>query len=310
MSRITSACVLCCLFLLTFEVAAKERYNHWAKEKIRFHYQRVQREPHNVGLRVLLSQAYYDDGKYSEAEEQLNRALELEPDYAEAHCNLAIVLQALTRMPEAREHFEVALALDSTLVEAMAGLGTLLCATNRQGLGIKYLEKVLELDPQRISARFNIAVAYHKIGDTRMAITHLERMMEEPVKYPGSEKALGQAYFTRGLTLLQAKKPEEALVTFAKAFQYATDDEDLYFAIGISHLKLEQLANAEQAFASAVELDARHVPALHNLATVCERTNRPDEARVYYERVQDLTPHLDSIEAVRNAQYDEEFLLR
>ena len=61
---------------------------------------------------------------------------------------------------------------------------------------------------------------------------------------------------------------------FNKALEYSGDDEDLHFAAGIAHLRLDDLDNAEVAFATAVELDARHVPALHNLATVYERTNR------------------------------------
>ena len=292
------------------ELEAKERYNHWAKEKIRFHWQRVQRDPDNIEMRILLSQAYYEDGKYFEAEKHLKRALELEPEYAEAHCNLAIVLQAQARRRDARKHFEVALGIDSTLVEAMEGLGTLLCAMEKQGLGIQYLEKVLAFEPQRIGARFNVAVAYHKVGDFRMAISHLERLMKEPVQYPGSEKALSQAYFSRGLTLLQAKQPQEAIGVFTRALDYYIDDGDVHFAIGIAHLKLEHLRDAELAFASAVELNDRHVPALHNLATIFERTDRPEKARQYYERVTELTPHMNDIEAARNASYDEEFLLR
>ncbi|MFH1569539.1 MAG: tetratricopeptide repeat protein, partial [Gemmatimonadota bacterium] len=59
-----------------------------------------------------------------------------------------------------------------------------------------------------------------------------------------------------------------------------------------------------------VHLNPDHVPALHNLATVYERTGRPEEARSCYQRVQELTPHLGSIDAARNARYGEEYLLQ
>ena len=52
------------------------------------------------------------------------------------------------------------------------------------------------------------------------------------------------------------------------------------------------------------------MPALHKLATVYEGTGRLQRARECYDRVNALTPHLDTIEAARNARYDEEYLSR
>ncbi len=309
MSRLTAAFALGLITVFVGSAAGKARYNHWAKEKVRFLWERVQRDPDNAQLRVLLGHAYYEDGKYAKAERHLNHALSVRPNYAEAHCNLAVILHASGRLGEAQRRYEAALGLDSSLVEAMAGLGTLLCDSERQGTGIKYLERVLQLDHGLVGARFNLAVAYHKVGDFRMAIRHLEILAAEPVRYPGVERALGQAYFSRGLTLLQAKRADGALGLFNKALEYSGDDEDLHFAAGIAHLRLDDLDNAEVAFATAVELDARHVPALHNLATVYERTNRTSEALVYYERVQELAPHFNDIEAARNAECDEQYLL-
>ena len=168
----------------------------------------VQRDPDNAQLRVLLGHAYYEDGKYAKAERHLNHALSVRPNYAEAHCNLASSSTPAAGWARRSDRYEVALRVDSSLVEAMAGLGTLLCDSERQGTGIKYLERVLQLDHGLVGARFNLAVAYHKVGDFRMAIRHLEILAAEPVRYPGVERALGQAYFSRGLTLLQAKRAD------------------------------------------------------------------------------------------------------
>ena len=64
--------------LLALPGAAKERYNVWAKEKIRYQHDRVNQDPYNAQLRVLLANAYYGDGKYYDAAAQLEKALELE----------------------------------------------------------------------------------------------------------------------------------------------------------------------------------------------------------------------------------------
>jgi hypothetical protein len=42
---------------------------------------------------------------------------------------------------------------------------------------------------------------------------------------------------------------------------------------------------------------------------VLDLTGRTEDAVVYYRRVAELTPHLDTIEAARDATYDEKILL-
>ena len=110
----------------------KRTYNLWTKEKIRYLNAKVTINPYNPQLRVLLANAYFDDGQKYEAKRLLLEALELDPDYAEAHCNLAVMLHGQGYEREAKHHYEEALRLDSLMVEAMAGLGTLLCRTERQ----------------------------------------------------------------------------------------------------------------------------------------------------------------------------------
>ena len=294
------------------ELAAegKERYDMWAKEKVRYLADRVRKDPHNAQLRVLLGNALYEDGHLYEAESHLQKALELQPRYAEAHCNLAVILHSESRLGEAEKHYQAALEVDTSLVEAKAGLGALWCRTKRHNEGIGLLEEVVGLDPSRINARYNLAVAYHKVGDYPRAIEQLEAVLEQSPTYPGARRGLAQARFSRGLILLTGKKPEGALRQLEAAVKLVMDDADIYYAKGIAHMRLDQLKPAERAFTAAVELEDDHVPALHNLGTVMEKAGRKTEAEYYFIQVQALTPHLHTIEAARQATYNEEYLMR
>ena len=169
---------------------------------------------------------------------------------------------------------------------------------------------VVNLDPNRIKARYNLAVAYHKIDDYAKAIAHLEAVLEQSPTYPGARRGLAQARFSRGLILLTGKKLQDAVVQFDAAVGLVKDDADIYYALGIAHMHLDQLGPAERAFTTAVELQDDHVPALHNLGTVMEKAGRNTEAEYYFIQVQALTPHLHTIEAARSATYNEEYLMR
>ena len=97
-------------------------------------------------------------------------------------------------------------------------------------------------------------MAYHKVGDFRRAIAQLETLWVHQPEFPGTRRGLAQAYFARGLTLLQAKQPSESLGFFRKSEALA-QDADVLFAEGLAHLRLGDLAGAEAAFAGAVGLD-------------------------------------------------------
>jgi len=305
--RSTTRLLLVLALWAAAEAGAKEGYNIWSRERVHRLHQRTLQEPHNTQVRLLLANAYYEDGEIWEAKRELRGILELVPESPEAHCNLAVILHAQSSLSQAREHYEAALAADSTLVEAMAGLGVLLCRTG-QGRGIELLERVLACEPGRHSVRYNLAVAYHRAEDPLRAIAHLEELLACEASYPGGRAAMAQACFARGLGLLQAQEPAAALAALERALEYDSSDDGLHFAAGLAHLKLEHLGQAEAAFEAAVERNPEHVPALHNLAGVCERQGRLERARELYEHVAQLTPHLDDIEAVRNARYDEEYL--
>ena len=287
----------------------KRAYNLWAKEKIRYLNAKVTINPYNPQLRVLLANAYFDDGQKYEAKRLLLEALELAPNYAEAHCNLAVILHGQGYEREAERHYEEALRLDSLMVEAMAGLGTLLCRTERQAEGLEYLEKVISIQPDHVNARFNMAVAYHKVGDFKKSIEHLETLLQVDFQYRGARRALARAYYSLGLVRLQAQQPKLALDVLAKAVEYEQDNESMFFAKGLAHLDSGDHAKAEAAFKQVLALSEDHIPALHNLGAICEKTERYAEAVQYYGKVQQLAPHLATIEAVKHASYNVNYLI-
>ncbi len=73
-------------------------------------------------LGVLLSQA----GRTVEAEEQLHAALQIRPDYAEAHNNLGLLFMQTGRVPEAMEQYKQAFKIRPDDAEAYNNLGNAL----------------------------------------------------------------------------------------------------------------------------------------------------------------------------------------
>ena len=85
---------------------------------------------------------------------QFREALRLDPDYAQAHNNLAAMLQLAGQFDEALDHYRRALALRPDNIEARGNLAQLLSRQGRSSEAVTEFERVLAVraeDPQALS---------------------------------------------------------------------------------------------------------------------------------------------------------------
>ena len=88
-------------------------------------------------------------GKLPDAEISYRKAIEIKPDFAEAHLNLGTILSDLGKLKESSLAYEEALNLDNNLDEAKAGIGKILLKTG------KLREGILKLREANGSINFN-----------------------------------------------------------------------------------------------------------------------------------------------------------
>ena len=84
-------------------------------------------------------------GESQEAIKNYERALQLDPDYFEAHNNLANALNAAGRPQEALAHFEQALRLKPDSATIHFNLGITLAAIGRGQEAISHYQRAIEL---------------------------------------------------------------------------------------------------------------------------------------------------------------------
>ena len=79
-------------------------------------------------------------GRLDEAEASFRQAIELKPDYAEAHSNLGNILKELGRLDEAEASYKKALSIDPTRKKTLVGYGNLLLKFNKHLDGLKFID--------------------------------------------------------------------------------------------------------------------------------------------------------------------------
>jgi TolB-like protein/Tfp pilus assembly protein PilF len=124
-----------------------------------------------------LAQAVFAyDFDFTRANQEFQRAIELNPNYATAHQWYAESgLAALGRFDEAIAEIKRALELDPLSVIINADVGTILCTAGRYDEAIEQLRKTLEMDPEFYYARWNLGQALEMKGRTEEAMKEYEK---------------------------------------------------------------------------------------------------------------------------------------
>ncbi|HTN94421.1 MAG TPA: tetratricopeptide repeat protein, partial [Gallionella sp.] len=106
-----------------------------------------------------LGSALKDLVRFDEAEASYRKAVELDPDFAEAHNNLGIALKEIGRLDEARACYQRALELKPDFVEAYNNLGTALLDMGQFDTALDSFRKAVELKPDHAGSHNNLGFA-------------------------------------------------------------------------------------------------------------------------------------------------------
>jgi serine/threonine protein kinase/Flp pilus assembly protein TadD len=109
---------------------------------------------------------YFDAREFNirQADIASQRALELEPDLAEAHLARGIAVSLSKRFDEAEKEFETAMKLDPKLFEAPYFFGRTRTAQGRFADAVKLYERASALRPEDFQATAFLAQAYNAMG--------------------------------------------------------------------------------------------------------------------------------------------------
>ena len=119
-----------------------------------------------------------DRNTYAEAIEAYKRAIQCDPDCADAHCNLGSVYFNQDRRASSRICFERSLVIDPNHVEANLNLATLLEEEGRYQMALRHYKVALGADPMYADAHVSLALVYEKIGLRRKARGHWRRYLQ------------------------------------------------------------------------------------------------------------------------------------
>ncbi len=182
-------------------------------------------EPSAVAHNLCFS-AYARMGRSDEARGHLKRALALDSDNAEAHCNLGVLLSDEGKFAQSETHLRRALEVDKRDVVAHAELGRVLLRRGHGAEAVPLLRRAIRLNPDAYWARLHLAEAL--AAERRFSSaekTYKEALAARPAAPQGYAR---YAEFLAG----RPGRADEAERQLQTALMLDPDDRDAQFAMG------------------------------------------------------------------------------
>jgi TolB-like protein/Tfp pilus assembly protein PilF len=166
-------------------------------------------DPNLAEAHAILAEMYQKQWKWAESEEEYKRALELKPNDASAHRGFAYWLACQGRTQEALAWVERGRELDP--LGSADTVGFLLIVARHYDESIREYRSVLAVQPEYTNARWGLGFALILNHQTDQAILELEKTVAMMNRSPGSLEMLATAYAHAGrrqdaLTLINELK--------------------------------------------------------------------------------------------------------
>lgn len=212
------------------------------------------------------------------------RAIEIRPDFFEAHINLAAASKAIGQLDAAITSYRRVLAIGPNLAETHCHLGEVLRKTGRIADALESYRKAIDIEPTH-------APAHRLLGS---AFRHVGRLPEAAASYRQALEITSDSADTHndlGVVLRDLGQLDEAVASYAQALKIKPDFAEVHNNLGVALRDLGQFENAVASCRRAVALKPTLYEAYSNLGNGLQDVGQFDAAASSYRRAIEIQPN-------------------
>lgn len=246
----------------------------------------LKKDPKQFWTHNTLGVAYLNIQQYDKALTCFDRAINLNPEYADAYFNQAKTFRAQQRYQDAIDSYSKCITINPEYAEAYSNRGTI------------YLDDLSEIDKALadyqlfIKLRPNVWYGYYNIAN---ALKEKNRYEEALTNYNCSldfNSELPEIYNNRGTAYNSLRKYQEAIADYNYALKLKPNYPEVYNNLGnlFSDLKLND--KALSYFNRALELRPNYPELLNNRGVFYNDLKRYEDASVDFEHAYQSKPQI------------------
>ena len=219
----------------------------------------------------------------AEAAEQFARAVKLNGRSREAHYNLANSRQELGQFPAALEHYDAALRIDPAMLVAWNNRGLVLARMGRMAEAAASFSEAIRRND-------GFAPAFYNRGDALSALRRFDEALRDYDRAIALRPDFAEAHCNRANALLELGRVDEALAGYDRAIALQPRFHQAQLSRGIALTALGRPAEAEDGFRRAIALKPDYADAHYNLGKALKEQGRAAAAVESYDRAIALRP--------------------
>ena len=237
--------------------------------------------PEDINLLGLLGATLGDKGQLREAEQVLQKVIDLAPTFAKPYEDLGTLLMQQKRAEEAIPLLEKSLRLDPNMEEACFQLGKALAMVGRGKDADVAFERSFELSPER--GMMAHAAEHHKAGRLDQAEKLCRQVLQKNPRHVDALRMLG-------LIAAAAGDLEDAEHLLRQALEQAPDHLPAMFELGRVLKELDHHEQAIEVYRAITEQQPDNPKAHFRLAGALGPAALTEQSAAAYQRCLELAP--------------------
>jgi len=161
------------------------------------------------------------------------KSLEINPNQADLHTNVAVTLTELNKFDQAIEHFNKSLRLNPNQIGIHFGIANIFEQQGKLEQAVEIYRKVLQSQP-------NMAPAHNNLGKILLLQGKYEQAAEHCIKALQINPQLPEAYYNLGNTRFQQANYPQAIANYQKALSLRPNWPEVQMNLNLAKKKITQ----------------------------------------------------------------------
>ena len=190
----------------------------------------------------------FQNKNYTEALQELNKLLILDPNSIEKLNLKGVILQILNKPGQARENWERATRINSNYFDPYFNLGNSFIDEEKYSEAEIYYEKAVNCQPNNFKTYYQLGFLCLKKNDLQKAFDYFQKSKD-------CNKNFAPTYYNLGVVLNNLNKKEDSIIYLNEAIKIDPKYTDALFLLGINYREIKNFNLSKKYFLKVSELD-------------------------------------------------------
>ncbi|MBF0382090.1 MAG: tetratricopeptide repeat protein [Magnetococcales bacterium] len=225
----------------------------------------------------------HDTSQFDNAIRWYEKSLELQPKYADAYINIALIQQSRGDLQNAAINFKKAIAIKPEDPFTHYNLGVVRQAQDSHKKAVNCFLKAVALNPGFAHAHGNLAFSYHKLGRFDDGVASCNTAINLDPDYQ-------EAHYNLGVLLQEQKIFSKAMASFKRAVELNEGMYSAHYNMGVIFQAQGNFTAAIASYNNTISLCPDYAQAYYNIGVVLQEQGKSAQGILQYQKAIAINP--------------------